>query len=190
MDCAAYDRDFDAMEGYGVCREKSWNAIRLCSAVALPATVGFAACVASAQPAEAPLRLAPDDYFALPAIRDRANSSGAQSMESRVLKGDPTRLGLYTILLTVPPHSRIAPHAHPDDRVGTVVFGTWYYGYGSKFDENGLKALPAGSYYTEPAGVPHFARTGEDGAVVQITGVGPTGTSYVDPARRRLDSNR
>jgi hypothetical protein len=63
----------------------------------------------------------------------------------------------------------------PDDRVATVVSGTWYFVYGSKFDERELKALPPGSIYTEP---PHVLTP----VVVQITGIGPTGTRYADSA--------
>jgi hypothetical protein len=42
-----------------------------------------------------------------------------------------------------------------------------------------LRTLPAGSFYTEPADDPHFARTGPEGAVVLIAGVGPTDTVYL-----------
>ena len=54
-------------------------------------------------------------------------------------------------------------------------------GYGDKFDTAKLKALPAGSFFTEPANVNHFSVTKEDGLVVQVTGVGPSATRFVDP---------
>jgi quercetin dioxygenase-like cupin family protein len=138
----------------------------------------------------AQIRLAPRDYLDLETIKDRGGAPGTAPLESRMLKGDPSRLGLYTILLKVPAHTRLAAHSHPDERVGTVIEGTWYVGYGDKFAESALKALPPGSFFTEPAGVPHFARTGDAEVVVQITGVGPTGTDYTDPARQRFDSDR
>src|SRR5258708_39436036 len=72
---------------------------------------------------------------------------------------------------------------HRDDRVATVISGTWHIGYGDSFDESKLKALPPGSFYTEPPGRPHFARTGDEPVVVQITGFGPSSTDYVDPAQ-------
>jgi hypothetical protein len=40
-------------------------------------------------------------------------------------------------------------------------------------------ALPPGSFYTEPPGDDHFAETRDSEVIVQITGFGPTGTSYV-----------
>ncbi|MGH1559775.1 hypothetical protein ACRAWD_22935 [Caulobacter segnis] len=40
-----------------------------------------------------------------------------------------------------------------------------------------------GSFYSEPAGVEHFAMTGPEGASVYISGYGPTSTDYVEPAK-------
>jgi uncharacterized RmlC-like cupin family protein len=98
------------------------------------------------------------------------------------LKGDPQRAGLYTIMLRIPAHTRIAAHVHQDDRVATVISGTWYIGYGDSFNSSALKALPAGSFYTEPADRSHFAETRDQDVIVQISGVGPSSTRYIDPA--------
>jgi hypothetical protein len=59
-----------------------------------------------------------------------------------------------------------------------VISGTWYFGYGNTFGADALKALPPGSFYTEPPNHPHFAETRESPVVLQITGYGPTGTTY------------
>jgi len=96
------------------------------------------------------------------------------------LKGDPNKVGLYTIQLTVPANTKIEAYTHRNDRIATVIFGTWHIGYGSRFDEKNLKALPPGSFYTEPLNVPHFARTGNQPVAVQISGYGPTDTKYVE----------
>ncbi len=101
-------------------------------------------------------------------------------IESVILHGDPSEAGLYTMLLRLPPNTRIDAHSHPDDRIATVVSGTWFFGYGKEFDEALLKELPAGSVYTEPPGSDHFAMTRGEGVVVQISGVGLSGTTYVD----------
>jgi pimeloyl-ACP methyl ester carboxylesterase/quercetin dioxygenase-like cupin family protein len=110
-------------------------------------------------------------------------SSGVSGIQTVVLKGDPNESGVYTIMLRVPAHTQIAAHSHRDDRVATVVSGTWHIGYGDKFDESKLKALPPGSFYTEPPGQNHFAETGDEPVVVQVTGFGPSSTEYVDPAQ-------
>ncbi|HZJ34111.1 MAG TPA: cupin domain-containing protein [Vicinamibacterales bacterium] len=109
-------------------------------------------------------------------------TSGNAGTQTVVLKGDPTKPGLYSMLLRVGPNTRIEAHAHPDDRVATVISGTWYFGYGAKFDEKALKMLPPGSFYTEPPNTNHFAMTRAEGVTIQITGTGPSGTSYADPA--------
>ncbi len=115
-------------------------------------------------------------------------SSGVAGIQTVTLKGDPSKAGLYTILLRVGPNTRIQAHSHPDDRVATVISGDWYFGYGKQFNEAALKHLPPGSFYTEPPGMDHFATTKATGVVVQISGTGPSGTTYVesqnDPARK------
>jgi hypothetical protein len=109
-------------------------------------------------------------------------TSGVSGIRTVVLKGDPDRAGLYTIMLQVPAHTRIASHDHQDDRVATVIMGTWFLRYGEAFDPAQLKALPPGSFYTEPANRAHFAETRDESVIVQITGMGPSSTRYVDPA--------
>jgi quercetin dioxygenase-like cupin family protein len=110
-------------------------------------------------------------------------TSGVTGTQTVILKGDPSKAGVYTMLLRVGPNTKIEAHAHPDDRVATVIAGTWYFGYGKQFSEDALKMLPAGSVYTEPPNTNHFAMTRGEGVVIQITGYGPSGTTYVDPAR-------
>jgi len=110
-------------------------------------------------------------------------SSGVSGIETVVLKGDPNQKGVYTIMLRVPAHTQIAAHSHRDDRVATVVSGTWRIRYGDRFDESKLKALPPGSFYTEPPGKNHFAATSDEPVVVQITGFGPSSTTYVESSK-------
>lgn len=128
------------------------------------------------------LRLTPGEVTWPAPAAGAVGTSGVAGIQTVVLKGDPSKPGLYTMLLRVGPNTRIEAHAHSDDRVATVMSGTWYFGYGSQFSEPALKALPPGSVYTEPPNANHFAMTRDEGVVVQITGMGPTGTTYVDPA--------
>ena len=109
-------------------------------------------------------------------------SSNASGVQVIVIHGDPSAKGLYTILLKVAAHTTIAAHLHPDDRVATVIEGTWYFGYGDAFNKSKLKKLSAGSIYTEVEGQNHFAMTHETPVVVEITGYGPSGVTYVNTA--------
>jgi len=95
-------------------------------------------------------------------------------LETVDVLGESTKPGPVIYRVKFPPNFRLQAHTHPDDRTYTIISGTWYVGWGTKFDETKLKALPAGSFYTEPANVPHFVLTKDDGAIVQISGSGPT----------------
>jgi len=127
-------------------------------------------------------RVAPSEVKWPAAAAGSVGTSGNAGTQTVVLKGDPTKPGLYSMLLRVGPNTRIEAHSHPDDRVAMVISGTWYFGYGAKFDEKALKMLPPGSFYTEPPNTNHFAMTRGEGVTIQITGTGPSGTTYADPA--------
>ena len=151
-------------------------------ALALGVVAGLvAASVAAAAPG-AELRLTPADIAALAQGGAGPGSSGVAGIQTSVLAGDPTKAGPYTIRLQAPANTRIAAHSHRDARTAVVVSGTWFFGYGDQADEVKVKALPPGSFYTEPAGDHHFALTRDEPVVVYIFGRGPTDTVYVDPA--------
>jgi len=61
-------------------------------------------------------------------------------------------------------------------------------GYGSVAGAAAEKALPAGSFYSEPGRVAHFAETKADSVVVYITGNGPTDTVYIKCHRQSCSS--
>ncbi len=93
-----------------------------------------------------------------------------------VLAGNPKAAGLYTVRVKIPAGARLMPHSHPDARMVVVLSGTFHYAYGDRFDEAALKTLPPGSFFTEPAGIVHFAWAKSGEVVVQATAVGPSGT--------------
>lgn len=107
-------------------------------------------------------------------------SSNYSAVKEFVVMGDPSKPGMYMILLKVAPNTKIAAHLHPDQRTATVLSGVWYFGYGDKFNEQQLKKLSPGSIYSEVAGQNHFAMTGNEPVIVEITGFGPSGVTYVD----------
>jgi len=128
------------------------------------------------------MRLLPSEMLAGTPDGNQIGSSGLAGVHTKVLFGDPAKPGFYSILLFVPANTMIQAHSHRDDRMATVVSGAWYFGYGNHFDAKALKALPAGSVYSEPAAQNHFARTASEDVVVHISGYGPTDTRYFDPA--------
>ncbi|MFT3668939.1 MAG: cupin domain-containing protein [Pseudoxanthomonas sp.] len=133
---------------------------------------------ASAAPGKGQARLSPSEIAGLGKGGAGPGTSGIAGIRTTVLFGDPARSGPYTIEIRVPPHTRIAAHTHRDRRSAVVVSGRWYFGYGTTLAEDRLKLLPAGSFYTEPAGDAHFALTRDEPAVVYISGDGPTDTHF------------
>jgi quercetin dioxygenase-like cupin family protein len=129
------------------------------------------------------MRMTPAEIAASGAGDDQTGGAGSAAGQRRVLFGDPTTAGYYSILLFVPAHTTIQAHSHRDNRMATVVSGEWHFGYGNQFNAEALKTLPPGSVYSEPGGVNHFAQTAADPVIVQISGYGPTDTRYFDPAK-------
>jgi len=91
-----------------------------------------------------------------------------------LIAGNPKE-GAYTIRARFSTGVRIPAHFHPDERVVTVISGTYYFAAGDKFDEGALKGHGPGTVIVVPAGAPHFSACRDDVAVVQESGVGPTG---------------
>jgi quercetin dioxygenase-like cupin family protein len=129
-----------------------------------------------------PARTAVDE-IPWPAESVRQEGTAMRSgLQTVVIAGDAKAPQLYTMMVRLPPRTRVPPHSHPDERSCLVLSGTWYFAYGDLRDDSRLKALPAGSHYTEPAGMNHFAETRDEAVVASCTAVGPTGTTFVNPA--------
>ena len=91
-----------------------------------------------------------------------------------ILKGDPSKPGLYIILVRWKAHRMSRPHFHPNDRYVTVISGTWWVGTGNKFDPNSTLARPAGTYVTHYAKQVHYDGAKDEDVVLQIVGEGPS----------------
>jgi len=152
--------------------------LRTLALVILPV---LAAC-STTQPSLPQLRMTPAELNADSASNNQIGSSRIAGVHTKVIVGDPSQPGFYTLLLFVPRETTIQAHAHRDDRIATVLAGEWHFGYGEHFSPAALKTLPAGSVYSEPGGAQHFAQTTVDDVVVQISGYGPTDTVYFEPA--------
>ncbi len=105
-----------------------------------------------------------------------------------VVYGEPDKAGSpYVIFLRVPAGYRIMPHWHPTDENVTVLHGSMAAGIGDTFDPN-VKPLPAGSFFSMPAGMHHFAVMTTE-SLIQVTGLGPFKLVYVhpedDPSKQR-----
>ena len=144
-------------------------------------SIGVSASIKAQAVHEGPFRMTKDEIIESKAPGQKApGSSNLSAVQVIVLFGDPSKEGLYTIVIKVAANTKIPAHLHPDQRVATVISGDWYFGYGNQFSVDSLKKLPAGSVYSEVAGQNHFAMT-KNPVVVEITGYGPSGVTYVNP---------
>jgi quercetin dioxygenase-like cupin family protein len=130
------------------------------------------------------LRLTPAEIIAMTPDTSQSGGAGAVAGGRKTLFGDPAKPGFYAILLFVPAHTTIPAHSHRDDRSATVISGEWHFGYGDHFDASALKTLPPGSVYSEPAGINHFAQTGDQSVVVEIAGYGPSDNRFATEGPR------
>lgn len=98
-----------------------------------------------------------------------------------VIKGDPSKEGIYVVRLKAPKGFKIQAHSHPNDENVTVLSGAIRIGTGDKFDETKGETVKAGGYSYVAKGMTHYAFFPED-TVIQLHGIGPQGITYVDPA--------
>lgn len=107
------------------------------------------------------------------AITYRADAN-VPGVSVALIDGNP-KDGPYTVRAKISRNVKIPAHFHPDNRVVTVISGTYYFGAGDKYDEGSIKGYGPGTTIVVPAHTAHYAGSAEDGAIVQESGTGPTG---------------
>lgn len=98
-----------------------------------------------------------------------------------VLEGDLKQAAPFTMRIMLPPNFKVPAHTHPVFERVTVLSGTFHLGIGEKFDPAKARAYPAGGVAMMPPGMPMFAYTTDEEAVIQIHGTGPWGIDYLNP---------
>ncbi|HVY07368.1 MAG TPA: cupin domain-containing protein [Burkholderiales bacterium] len=106
---------------------------------------------------------------------------GIAGISRMVVYGDPSKPGVYVIRAKFAPGVMSMPHTHPEDRLATVIRGTWWSGTGTEFMPGTTEPMRPGSYMLHPAGEAHFDGAKDEEVVVQLIGVGPSGTRFIHP---------
>jgi quercetin dioxygenase-like cupin family protein len=96
--------------------------------------------------------------------------------------GDPSKPGPLVLRVKFPAHTVVAPHTHATAENLTVISGDLYPLMGDKLDQSQGDVMHAGGFTYLPGNMPHSVWTAGDGSVVQVTGTGPFGVNYVNPA--------
>lgn len=104
-----------------------------------------------------------------------------------LLEGDPKKDGYFSLRLKFPAGYKIPPHWHPKDERVTVISGKAKLGLGESYDENAMRDLPPGSYFSLPAKTAHYAFAAEE-TVIQLNTIGPWDLTYLreedDPRKK------
>lgn len=106
---------------------------------------------------------------------------GIAGIKRMVVYGDPSKPGVYVIRAKFSPGVMSMPHTHPEDRLVTVIRGTWWSGTGPEFTPDQTVGMKPGSFMLHPAGEAHFDGAKDEEVVVQLIGVGPSGTQFIHP---------
>ena len=81
-----------------------------------------------------------------------------------------------------PAHTIVAPHTHATAENLTVLSGSIVHDMGGTLDQGRGQQMAAGGFVYLPGGMPHSVWTTAEPAEVQVTGTGPFGLSYINPA--------
>ena len=113
---------------------------------------------------------------------------GGEGSQSATLFGDPSKPGIYGVLIRWMPGHNSTPHSHSTPRYAYVVSGTWWVSSSTHYDPSPMYPVPAGTYFTDVPNTIHWdgaqAETGP--VVLMLVGEGPVQTiRYVpkDPSK-------
>ncbi len=100
-------------------------------------------------------------------------------VKGTTIVGNPRATGLYVVLAKYERGVKAPPHTHPDQRVVTVLSGTFYAGTGAEFDEANARPLRPGAIIVIPANAPHYGWAKDGEVIIQEVGVGPSGVQLL-----------
>ena len=127
--------------------------------------------------------------FLIAAPEDLKAAGGGRSI---TIVGDASKPGIYVTRITWAPGSGSRPHVHDQARYITVLKGTWYVATGPDADvykPETMTPVKAGSFIYEPAGGHHYDMAKDEEVIVEIIGMGPVGTTSLEPGRGRGQQN-
>ena len=107
-------------------------------------------------------------------------TTSASGNSTAVLQGDPSKPGLYIVLTKWSPGKMSRPHMHPNDRFITVISGTWWVGWGEKYDPASTYPVPAGSFVTHYGKQIHYDGAKDGEVLLQIVGMGPADSTSAE----------
>ena len=108
----------------------------------------------------------------------------AKGQQTARLFGDPSKPGLYGLLIKWIQGHTSRPHFHDQMRYAYVVSGTWWVSSSSEYDMSTLGIrMHAGTFVTDIANTVHWdgsKATDSEPAILELVGMGPVKTVQVD----------
>lgn len=142
--------------------------------VALLLAVATSAGALAQTTAMSPTMITPDD------VKWTAGTGPFAGAQIAVVYGNPEKPGPYIMRLKAPDGFKVAPHTHADTENVTVLQGALLLGVGDSADPSKAKELPAGSFFSVPKGLHHYAMTKGD-TIIEISAMGPRSMTMVKP---------
>jgi oxalate decarboxylase/phosphoglucose isomerase-like protein (cupin superfamily) len=110
--------------------------------------------------------------------KDNPKNAG---VKQAVLYGDPDKPGLYVVMVKWLPGNMSRPHWHPNDRLITVIKGTWWVGASGTFDPEATVPMPAGTAVTHFGRQVHYDGAKDEETILVISGEGPATSTPFTP---------
>ena len=118
---------------------------------------------------------------------DKVAWTGSPTGQQQVtLFGDPSKPGMYGVLIKWNPGAFSKPHFHDQERYIYVVSGTWWVNSGASFEPDATVPVPAGGFVRRVAHTPHYdgvRKGGKEPAVIGIFGQAPIEFKLIDPSK-------
>jgi quercetin dioxygenase-like cupin family protein len=111
-----------------------------------------------------------------------APASLPKSVTLSALAGDRAKPGPLVLRVKMPANIVIAPHTHATDENLTILSGSLYHESGEKLDKAAGDKLVSGGFVYLPANMVHSVWTESEAVEFQVTGTGPFGVNYINPA--------
>ena len=105
-----------------------------------------------------------------------------KGMQFCVLAGNPDKPGPFTLRLKIPANFVIAPHTHATSENLTVLTGAIVHDMGNTLVRTRGKTVDTGGFVFLSGNTPHSLWTNSSPAEIQVTGTGPFGLHYINPA--------
>jgi quercetin dioxygenase-like cupin family protein len=108
---------------------------------------------------------------------------GGKGSQSARLFGDPSKPGIYGVLIRWEPGHNSTPHFHSTDRYAYVVSGSWWVSSSTHYDPTKMYPIPAGTFVTDLKNTVHWdgARAETGPVVLMLVGEGPMTSTRYEP---------